>query len=524
MVVFHGFFGFLGAPGLPSQTAFADTHSPSPSIETSALESASSLDSSLADATADEANVQEETEKTAAPGKATEVGDAAKPIKTDEPDKTAATDISAPTSPPPAPPENSPASLSLLDCIDLALRNNLEIRAQQDTLDASFHKVREQFSQVKTQIGFQNVYSLQQNVPGFGAAKLGDKETSVSAVTLRQPVYSFGRLESGVRMVQEQHKAEEASLAATQLTIAHQVIREFLEVLKTRNRVLIANETLDVLRQHLELVERLLQEGVILNTDVSTTKVKLLEAQQRLIEERNSRDLAHIKLCNLLRLPEGADTDFSDIPALPLNASTTFENRGAQPEMRNLQHLIKAGKEWYSIEKRNTMPVIGLQWTYSTGNQFFENFKNWNANVVFDMPLYDSGSARARRAQAKANLNKIEALRDSAAQRFSLAIQQSARKVQEMQEKFALAHQIEATARQNFELLQSQFREGAVINTDVLSAQLAFTNARLGVMNAYYEYVAYLSDYHRSLGDLSGFLQILQTPPPTSSTQEVSQP
>ncbi len=400
--------------------------------------------------------------------------------------------------------------ISLEECINLALQNNLEIRAQKKSLEGAFHNVREQLTLAKPQVVMQNLYSLQGKVPGFGASKLGDTETNISQMTLKKPLYSFGRLENGVSMVRELYKAEDSTLAATRVDIIHRVIRGFLDLLKAGNRARIAQETIQVLQEHLRLVESLFQAGVVLNTDVSTTKVRVLEAQQRLIEERNSRYIAQLGLCDLIRLPADTSVLFQDIPPMPRQVSVNLKNTDQQPEMEKLSHLIKAGENRYSLEKRGNLPMIGMQYTYSTGNQFLEDFKNWNAIVVLEVPVFDSGLSRARKEQAKADLERMQYLRDTARQKFSLAIQKSARNVQEMQEKFVIAQQIERTAVENYANLQNQFKEGAVINTDVLSAQLTLTNARLGLTNAYYDYVAYLADHFRSLGNIDEFLQLVE--------------
>lgn len=404
----------------------------------------------------------------------------------------------------------SPQGISLEESIDQALQNNLEIQAQKNSLTGAFHKVSEQIGQTKPQVAIQNLYNLQGKVPGFGATKLGDTETNITQVSLKQPLYSFGRLEIGLDMVREQYKAEDAAFEVTRTDIIHRVIRSFLELLKARNRVRIAQETILVLNEHLRLVENLFQSGVVLNTDVSTTKVKVLEARQRLIEEQNSHDIAEMALCDLLRLPEGTVASFQEIPPMPLDVATTIENREQQPEMQNLSHLVKVNKDRYSIEKRSTLPMVGFQYVYSTGNQFLENFKNWNALVMFEVPIFDSGVSRARIEQAKAGWEQMQNLRASTRQKFSLAIQQSARKVREMQEKSTLSRQIEQAASENYTNLQNQFKEGAVINTDVLSAQLVLTNARLGLTNAYYDYVAFLADHFRSLGNIDEFLELIK--------------
>lgn len=413
-----------------------------------------------------------------------------------------------------------PEPLSLENLIELALRNNLEIHAQGNALEAAKQKAREQFTLGKPRVGAKQIYSLQERVPGFGSTSLGDKETSIYQVSLTQPVYTFGRLENGVRMVNAEHLAEQSQSSAVRTDIIHRVIRNFLDVMKERNRIRIANETLGVLQEHLKLVETLLEAGVILNTDVSMTKVKLLEARQGLIESRNSLDVARLSLFQLAGLPDASDPDFPDIPPMPLNASTTLDNPDQQPEVKKLDHLIKAGENGYKIAKKGNLPMVGLQWTWSSGNQFLEDFKSWNANVVLDFPFFDSGLSQAQRRQAGARLDQLKNLREDARNKFDLALKKSARKVQEMQEKFALARQIEETARENFTNLQTQYKEGGAINTDVLTAQLALSNARIGVNNAYYDYVAYLADHYRSQGRIDDFVALVQQARDADSTSK----
>jgi len=400
--------------------------------------------------------------------------------------------------------------LTLEECLALALKNNLEIRAQKNAVDGAFQKMVEQTTLAKPRIGAQQIYSLQGKLLSFGEARLGDKETSITQLSLTQPVYTFGRLEKGLKMIKEEFRAEDATFAAAQADVLHRVIRSYLDVLKNGNRIRIASETIQVLEEHLKLVESLFSAGVVLKTDVSMTKVKMLEARQGLIEAQNAFDVSRLGLLQIVGLDNKAIEDFQDIPLMPLNASTTLNNPNCQPEIKKLDHLIKMGKYGYELAKINHFPNVGLQGTWSTGNQFFENFKNWNANIVLDFPFFDSGSTSAKKKQAFAALEKLKNLREDARQKFDLAISRSARNVRELQEKFALARQIEATARENYENLQSQYREGAAINTDVLSAQLSWSNARIGVNNAYYDYVAYLADHYYSLGNIDGFIELVK--------------
>jgi len=44
----------------------------------------------------------------------------------------------------------------------------------------------------------------------------------------------------------------------------------------------------------------------------------------------------------------------------------------------------------------------------------------------------------------------------------------------------------------------------------VLSAQLTLTSAKLGLTNAYYDYIAYLADHFRCLGNIDEFLQLVE--------------
>lgn len=400
--------------------------------------------------------------------------------------------------------------LTLEECVSLALQNNLEIRAQKNTVDESFHKKAEQITQGKPRIGAQHIYSLQERVMGLGESSIGDKETRISQVTLTQPIYTFGRLEKGLKLVRETYQAEKATLAATRANVMHRVILNFLDVLRNRNNIHIASETVEVLQEHLKLVKNLFAAGIVLNTDLSMTKVKVLEARQGLIESNNSFEISRLGLLQLIGIERFTKRRFQDIPLMPATVSTTLDNPGSQPEMKNIEHLIEAGKQNCALARRNNLPIIGLQATWSSGNQFMEDFKSWNANVVLDFPFFDSGSTKAKQNQALANLAKLKNIQEDTRQKFDLAISQSARNVQELQEKFALAMQIKEAAEENYSNLRNQYREGSAINTDVLEAQLLWSNAKVGVNNAYYDYVAFLADHYYSLGNIDGFIKLVE--------------
>jgi outer membrane protein len=401
-------------------------------------------------------------------------------------------------------------SLGLSRCVSLVLRQNLELKAQREELNMVKARETESISYGKPRLNLQNIETMVEKTTQIQDFSIGKKKTNISKLVLKQPLYSFGRLEAGIEMLREQRHASEYALQAKREEVVLKAITAYLETLKAQNRARIARETRNVVQEHLDLVETQFKAGVVLSTDVSATRVRLLEARQQVLEEENGFDLSRQALADLLVM--SLETPFL-LEELPTGDPATLAGVGelpepsASPEIQKIDRLIQAQEQMLVVEKKMRLPTIGLQASYDTGNQFNDNFKSWNAVVLVDLPVYDSGQQGARIRANQAEINKAGHQRDQALRGLQLVTRQNALKIRELEQKLDLGREALKAATENLEQNRINYRQGTCINTDVLQAHLLLNSARLNFNNAFYEYLVHQAGLYKNIGRLETFVQ-----------------
>lgn len=416
----------------------------------------------------------------------------------------------------PAAPTASGA-LTLAQALQLALANNREIAGQRSTLAISREQVREARTRGVPTLNVQNLQTHVDRLTSLGPLTIGLHDTNITQVVLKHPLYTFGRIENGVRAAQEVSAAERLALQAKQADVALRVIQAFVQVLKKHNRATIAGETLAVLQRHLELTRTLFEAGVVLSTDVATTKVKVLEARQKLIEEENAWAIAREVLANLLVVPvatmgEPAGLAAGLLPGPICAPALVGGNVEDNPELRRFDGLLRGLDRKKRVERAGTLPTVGLQADWSTGNAYTEFYESWNAVVVVDLPLFEGGLARSRTQQVQHEIDRAVQGRELVRENLQLARQTSLLRLHEMEKKIALSEEAVKTARENLDQNELNYKEGTVLNTDVLEAQLLLNDAKVSLNNALFDYISWQAEHAKHVGRLGEFLRAVLGP------------
>jgi len=406
------------------------------------------------------------------------------------------------------------AAFTLADALHLALRNNREIAGQRSSVAIAREQVREARTHGLPRLGAQNLQTHVQNLPTLGNTSIGLHDSNVSKLILQQPLYTFGRVETAMQAAREIAGAERLALQAKEADIALRVIQTYVQLLKKRNRAGIARETLAVLERHLELTRTLFEAGVVLSTDVATTKVRMLEARQKVIEEENACAIAREALGNLLVVPatELGEPESLSPHLLPRPDASPSQDLGQvedNPEVRRFDGLIRGLNGRKKVEARGTLPTISLQASYDTGNSFKEHYPSWSSVLVVDVPLFEGGLARSRTRQAQHEIERTVQTRELVRDNLQLAKTTSLLHLRELEKKIVLAQEALRTAQENLDQNTVNYREGTVLNTDVLEAQLLLNDAKVTLNNALFDYVTYQAEYARHVGQLDRFLHVV---------------
>ena len=108
-----------------------------------------------------------------------------------------------------------------------------------------------------------------------------------------QPIYTSGRISSGIDAAHSSIHAHQADLCRTMLDVKMNVAESFVAVLRATRLVNVARAKVASLSGHRRDVGSLFEKGLVSKNDFLSANVALADAQQQALDAHNSLEMAH---------------------------------------------------------------------------------------------------------------------------------------------------------------------------------------------------------------------------------------
>jgi outer membrane protein TolC len=330
---------------------------------------------------------------------------------------------------------------------------------------------------------------------GGGADRiyLGDDDIYSIGVSVEQPLFTGGALLSGYGAA-----SRAAEAAAWNARRAEDVTR--YEVTQAYTGLVVAEAALDVMedaveqmRSHLSDIEAMHGEGMVLESDLMSARVRMSEVEL----ERNSAEhgvrLAQAALAFALGI--SVDTEITPVDRLdPAGAPSRDESAwvetaiGNRPDLHAMSQAAHAAENAVGIARSGYFPQLVLigNYNWDRPNREYEPefYDHWSVTVALQMNIFDWGLTGNRVQEAKAGRLQAEnglALLEEAVR---LEVRQSLLEHDEATAAVAIAKAGLAQARESMRIARESFRSGVATNSDVLDAQTAETAAEMSRLAA----------------------------------------
>jgi outer membrane protein TolC len=410
---------------------------------------------------------------------------------------------------------NQPFSLFL--AIKTALNNNYSYRAKHEDFKIARENVGMALTYTAPRVKYQNRQTFLDSAASIGGITIGSDSYNISSFIIEQALYTFGKADSAFRLALNDKRLKTADLKLKGQSIILDTIKAYTEYLKADAAVNLSEKSLKVIKEYLDLVKTQYNAGVVLETDLLSTKVRLLEMRQKLITAQNYKSIALESLCNIMVVPVKDYIKPIELPNIkkfsisPQECEKYINNK--LPEVETLKILIKINKEQLHLEKLKRNPDIGLQAAWASGTDFDEKDSNWNANLVFDFKFIDSGEANYNIRKAQYTLNKTKHQLDDLKQSIKFLINTKKFQENQLKEQMEIASELIKTSKKNTEQIKIQYMNGTTLNTDVLEAELSLSQARFQYINSRYDYIVTQAELYRNLGLIEEFVSEISIEP-----------
>lgn len=320
----------------------------------------------------------------------------------------------------------------------------------------------------------------------------------------------FGRVRSLTKAALQEYLGTEAAARATRLTLVAEVASAWLTLATDRSLLRIATDTEASATRSVGLTRARLSGGIAPRTDVRQAETVLAQARSDranltaiVAQDRNALDLLVGASVMDAELPESIESVDGMLGELPADLDSHILLR--RPDVVQAEYRLRAANARIGAARANFFPTISL--TAAAGlassalsNLFTGGAFTWSVAPSATLPLFDAGANAGNLAYAKAQ-------RDVAVAQYQLTVQAAFRDVADalarrgtIDRQYSAQADLEAAARDNYQLAQARYREGIDPYLSTLDAQRTFYGARRSLASVRLVRADNLVTLYRSLG------------------------
>jgi NodT family efflux transporter outer membrane factor (OMF) lipoprotein len=299
------------------------------------------------------------------------------------------------------------------------------------------------------------------------------------------------------RGIEEQRAFAEVSehrLDAAYLSVTGQAVMQTLAIASARSQIATVETILQQDRDTLQLIQTAFDEGSVARIDVVSAQSQIASDMALLPPLRQELARAHHALSIVLgRTPSSSlppDLELAQV-ILPATIPVSLPSELAhhRPDILAAEARLHAATSAVGVAQSNLYPKIQLNGTVgqqavNAGDLFNSGNTAWSLISGLTMPLFDGGTLHAQKRAA------LEAMHASAAE-YEQTVLEAFGQVADLLEALnhdaeqleAQAHAQEA-AQSSLDLARASYAEGNAGVVQVLDAQRAFQQARLGYVRS----------------------------------------
>jgi outer membrane protein len=408
--------------------------------------------------------------------------------------------------------------------IQFALTNNPNARIAQHRIAAAKAGLDQANAVFSPQLQFQSSYTRTDNpMLVFGSIlnqrsysdnlnfnDVPDLDNVNARGLLTMPLYAGGKHVAARDAAKANNEAARLDASAVRNSLTFEVARAFYTVLKTREFIKATEAGVRAFETNLALANHRLDVGTLLKSDVLDVEVRLARAREEAVSARNANTLAMRALRNLLGIEEG-EFEIKDSPATNEDAPPDSGNFYQRPELAASAQKVRAAEADVRRSSSGFKPRVSAfgSLDYDYGTITDGDGKSYTAGAMLQWDIWDGLNTRAKRQEAKANLETAREQERQTRLALDLELEQARLALREATERLAVTEKSVAQAAESVDLTRSRFEQGVALSTQLIDAETALTAARVRRAEA-------VADKNIAIAAVRKALGLSQLPAPTS--------
>jgi NodT family efflux transporter outer membrane factor (OMF) lipoprotein len=315
-----------------------------------------------------------------------------------------------------------------------------------------------------------------------------------ASVDVAYSVDIFGGGRRFLESVEAQVEFDSFQLEAAYLTLTSNIVTTTITEASLRAQLIATNEIIAAEEKQLQVTEQRFELGVIAKaellsqrTAVARSRTQLPPLQKALAQSRHQLAILLGQHPGESELPE-FELKLLHMPkAIPLTLPSTLTRQ--RPDIRAAEALLHQASAQIGIATANLYPKITLSGSYGSeatkvSDLFSSGSAVWNLGAGILQPVFRGGELRARQRAAVASYEQAQAQYKETVLLAFRHVADVLLALQTDMDNLSLQQESKDLSTQTLQLVQLQFKEGAVSYLGLLNAQTQYQQSRIAHIQA----------------------------------------
>ena len=410
--------------------------------------------------------------------------------------------------------ENTAMSLSLRQCVQIAVEENINIKTARIDTEKSQHKKAEAISAIipKINVGanFQdNLVIPTTMLPGeiIGMPRttvpvqMGTQFNTSANVTVSWALYNQTAL-TAIQLSEKVTRLKDLSIEKASEELCSEVAKLYFLAVTTFQQKDLIEENISRTKRIQNITKILVDNGMGKQVDYDRVCINLDNLYTQLSNVEASLEQQHNMIKYMLNIPLEKNiflTDTSEIWLL-LNVTSVTSDFSNHIDIRLLELQQEINHTNQKMVNSGYLPTVSFtgQYAYQGMRKEFRNYFNdspenkWfkSSYIGFgvSIPIFDGFEKRSKSRQAKMEIHKTEALLFDKTERFTADFQNAVNNYQNNKANVERQKQNIALAERVYDETALKFHEGLASMTGLLQDEMSLSSAQANYLTALYNY------------------------------------
>ena len=416
--------------------------------------------------------------------------------------------------------------LTLPQALELALSENPTIKVAEMEVQRYDYVKRQTWGSLLPQVSVtgqvNHQFIVQQMSKGFSLGS--DPYTTLSgAVDASLPLFA-PQVYRLMKLNDQQMAAAVESARASRIDLTAEVKKAFYNILLAEQSLAVLRESEATVQRTVDDTEVQYKNGLTSEYDLLTAQVQLSNLKPTILQTENSIKLAKLMLKMYLSIPEDVaievegeldalrDDVLAGTDGLTTDVTDNSDLRTLELQEEMLRLQLKA-------ENASRLPTIGAFGNFTlTGNNmgsvkfdmatggmssvkdgyFWQN--PLSAGIRVSVPIFSGLTKMNKSRELKNQISQISLQRSYARQQVDVQVRSALNDLMTARETMYAQELTVEQARKAYKISDTRYRAGAGTILELNSAQLSQTQAQLNFSQAIYDYLSAKAEYDRIIG------------------------